>query len=200
MRLEEWLEIYREITSDFNFPPERDDESARLMHRLGRKKLLDCSVLERIISGKEVVVVGGAVKDKVEGEVIITAGKAIMNWIKISGRIPDIHVTDMEEPDEILIQLEESGAVLVLHAHGDNMERVKSVVPKVRKFIGTTQNMPFNRIYNFGGFTDGDRAALIAKRFNAKKVTLHGFEFRAGGVKGKKLRWARKILEIEGIL
>ena len=64
MRLEEWLEIYREITSDFNFPPERDDESARLMHRLGRKKLLDCSVLERIISGKEVVVVGGAVKEE----------------------------------------------------------------------------------------------------------------------------------------
>ncbi len=200
MRLEEWFEIYGKIISDFGFSPDKDDESARLMHRLGGEKLLDCDVLEKAISGKEVTVVGGAVKGRIESEVIITAGKAIVRWMKLSGRTPDVHVTDMEEPDEILISLEKNGAVLVLHAHGDNMDRVRSVVPKVRKFVGTTQNVPFDRIYNFGGFTDGDRAALIAKRFSAKKIILHGFEFNAEGIKGRKLWWAKKILEIERIL
>lgn len=200
MRLEEWLGIYSEILADFNFSPEKDDESARLMHRLGKDKLLDSEVLKDIVAGKRVTVVGGAVKSEAESDVLITAGKAIMKWTDLSDRIPDIHVTDMEEPDDILVSLEESGTVLVLHAHGDNMERVGSVIPKIRKFVGTTQSMPFDKIYNFGGFTDGDRAAIIAKRFNAKEVILHGFEFNARGIKGKKLCWAKKILEMEGLI
>ncbi len=201
MRLEEWFEIYRKIISDFNFSPEKDDESARLMHRLGKGKLLDSRILEEIISGREVAVVGGAVTDSIESDVIITAGKAIIKWIKLSDRLPDIHVTDMEESDDILLSLEENRTVLVLHAHGDNMDRVKSVVPKLTKFIGTTQNKPFNKIYNFGGFTDGDRAAIIAKKFGAEKIVLHGFNFDyRKGIKGKKLYWAKKILEMEGLI
>jgi len=201
MEPERWFEIYREIISDFNFSPERDDESAKLMESLGREKLMDCGILEKIISGKEVAVIGGGVRDRIECETVITAGKAIIKWMRLSDRVPDVHVTDMEEPDDILLSLEKSGTILVLHAHGDNMDRIRSAIPKLRRFIGTTQNRPFNRIYNFGGFTDGDRAAIIAKRFGAEKIILHGFDFEwREGIKGKKLQWARKILEIEGLI
>ncbi len=200
MELEKWLKIYEEISSDFNFIPEKDQKSAELMHRLGKDKLLDSHVLEETIRGKRVSVVGGAVKNEIDAEIIITAGKAILKWKNISRRIPEVHVTDMEEPDEVLLWLEKKGTILVLHAHGDNMDRVKSVVPKLGKFVGTTQNVPFNKIFNFGGFTDGDRAALIAKRFSAREICLHGFEFSAEGVKGKKLQWAKAILEMEGII
>ncbi|MBE8539913.1 6-hydroxymethylpterin diphosphokinase MptE-like protein [Geoglobus acetivorans] len=200
MRLEEWFELYRQILSDFNFSAEDDVKSARLMHGLGKDKLLDAEALREKIEGRDVVVVGGAVNSEADGEVIITAGKAIVKWMKLSDRTPDVHVTDMEESADLLVSLEENGTLLVLHAHGDNMDRVREVVPRVKSFVGTTQNTPFDRIYNFGGFTDGDRAAIIAKRFGAKKITLHGFDFRAGGIKGKKLSWARKILEKEGLI
>ena len=107
----------------------------------------------------------------------------------------------MEEDTDLLIKLERSGCILVLHAHGDNIDRVKAVVPKLSRFVATTQVKPFDRVYNFFGFTDGDRAVLIAKRLGAKSVKLVGFDFgKAKGIKLKKLKWAEFILRCEGVI
>ena len=209
MNLEVWLnQFYPKILSDFGFSREDDERSAKLMHELGCGKLLDSSILLERIKGKDVIVIGGAVNEsdvkmlKGSSCVKITAGKSILRLRKFIPKFtPDIHVTDMEEPDELLIELERRGCILVLHAHGDNIDRIRSVVPKLGRFVATTQSKPFDRIYNFGGFTDGDRAAIIAKTFNAKSIKLVGFDFdRAEGIKLKKLRWAKKILEFEGLL
>ena len=51
----------------------------------------------------------------------------------------------------------------------------------MKNCIGTTQTNPFNKIQNFGGFTDGDRAVFLASYFGAKKVILFGMDF------GKKI-------------
>ncbi len=198
MELEEWMKIYSKILLDFGFNKEMDEKAAVIMHKLGGKRLLDSSALD-IIRGKDVAVVGGAYEgEKIKEEFVITAGKAV-NKIEF---LPNIHVTDMEEDDEILVNLEKRGCLLVLHAHGDNIHRIKSVVPKLRKFVATTQSVPFNKIYNFGGFTDGDRAAIIAKKFGAKKIGLYGFNFQfaENEVKLKKLKWAKIILKKEGII
>ncbi len=209
MDIEIWLNhFYPNILSDFGFSREYDERAAELIYELGWGKLLDSSILLEKIKDKEVLIIGGAVDEadvetlKDSNWVKITAGKSIL---KIRDLMPnfisDIHVTDMEEPDELLIELEKQGCILVLHAHGDNIHRIQSVVPKLSRFVATTQSKPFDRIYNFGGFTDGDRAAIIAKMFNAKCIKLVGFDFeRAEGIKLKKLRWAKKILEFEGLL
>ncbi|MCS7130036.1 MAG: DUF115 domain-containing protein [Archaeoglobaceae archaeon] len=197
MELKEWLKIYEQILLDFGFSREKDEESAKLIAKLGEGKLLDCKVLD-CIRGKEVAVVGGAYEgEEIKEEFVVTAGKAVEKIAKI----PRVHVTDLEEKLEKILELEKMGCILVFHAHGDNMDRIREVVPKVRKFVATTQSEPFGRVYNFGGFTDGDRAVIIAKNFGAKKITLYGFDFEKGeGLKLKKLKWAKKILEIEGIL
>ncbi len=197
MRLEQWLKIYEEILRDFGFSKEKDEDSARLIAELGKDKLLDSSVLERI-RGKEVAVIGGAYEnERIEEDFVITAGKAIE---KVS-LIPSVHVTDLEENLEKLLELERNGCILVIHAHGDNISRIREVIPKLRSFVATTQSKPFGRVYNFGGFTDGDRAVLIAKNFGARKIVLYGFNFeKADGLKLKKLKWAKKILEIEGCI
>lgn len=197
MELKEWLKIYDEIIREFNFSKAKDEEAARLISELGKEKLLECKVLE-CIKDQEVAVIGGAYKgEKIHQEFVITAGKAIER-VAI---VPKIHVTDLEESLEKILELERAGCILVFHAHGDNMDRIRKIVPRVKKFVATTQCEPFDRVYNFGGFTDGDRAVLIAKKFGAKKIVLYGFDFEKGeGLKLKKLRWARKILEIEGIL
>ena len=200
MRLEEWFRIYVEIARDFGYSIDEDRRAAKILKELAGDKLLDKAVLEDVISGREVVVIGGAVKDSVDGEVIITAGKSLSKWLKISSRVPDVHVTDLEEKFEDLKFLEENGCLLVIHAHGDNIHLIEKLVPKLNSFIATTQAEPFDKVYNFGGFTDGDRAAIIAKEFGARKIVLHGFELKGEGVKGRKLLWARKILEKEGII
>jgi Uncharacterized Rossmann fold enzyme len=37
--------------------------------------------------------------------------------------------------------------------------------------------MPLNKVYNFGGFTDGDRCVFLADEMNAKSITLVGMDF-----------------------
>jgi len=209
MDIEIWLNnFYPKILSDFGFSEKDDERAAKLMHELGWKKLLDSFILLEKIKGKDVIVIGGAVNEsdvkilKDPSCVKITAGKSILKIREIMPNFtPDVHVTDMEEPDELLIELERQGCILVLHAHGDNIDRIRSVVPKLSRFLATTQSKPFDRIYNFGGFTDGDRAAIIARAFEARKIRLVGFDFdKAEGIKLKKLRWAKKILEFEELL
>ncbi len=205
MNLEKWFGFYIQILKDFSFSKDEDEFAAVLMHKLGRKKLLDSSILEKKIKGNDVIVIGPILAEedfdeiKRSRDVRITAGKAL---IEIANHVtPEIHVTDMEEDDELLLKVQKDGCILVLHAHGDNIERIKSIVPKVEGFIGTTQSIPFDRIYNFGGFTDGDRAACMAKDMGAKSIKLIGFDFeRATGTKKKKLEWAKKILAYEGII
>ena len=208
MDLKVWLNyFYPKIVEDFEFSVKDDERAAKFMHDLGREKLLDSSVLGDIIEGRDVIVIGGAVGEKdIErlkpGWVKITAGKSILKIRKfMPDFVPEVHVTDMEEPDELLMELERRGCILILHAHGDNVHRIESVIPKLRRFVATTQFKPFGRVYNFTGFTDGDRAVIIAKTFKARTIELAGFDFdRAEGIKLKKLKWARKILEFEGII
>jgi hypothetical protein len=206
MRLEEWFNFYSQIISEFGYSQQEDEEAARLMHSLAKGKLLDAEVLKNLIHGRSVAVIGGGIQksefEEVKEDLIITAGKAIL---RVENKLkPAIHVTDMEEPDELLVRLEKEGCVLVLHAHGDNVERIRSVVPKLCKFVATTQSQPFDRVYNFGGFTDGDRAAIMAKEMGAARIKLYGFRFGSGGrvdnVKARKLKWAEKLLRHEGLL
>ena len=51
------------------------------------------------------------------------------------------------------------------------------MVKKIKNCIGTTQTNPFNKIQNFGGFTDGDRGVFLASYFDAKKIILFGMDF-----------------------
>ena len=37
--------------------------------------------------------------------------------------------------------------------------------------------MPVKNVYNFGGFTDGDRSVFWAEEFGAKEIILIGMDF-----------------------
>ena len=204
--LEEWFKIYRKIVKELEIDEKKDYEARDLIIELAKGKLLDLKALKRKISGKSVAVIGYAIKKdefkKIKEDIVITAGKSLAKVKEISrAYVPDIHVTDLEE-EELIVELEKKGCLIVVHAHGDNMERIKRIVPKLSKFVATTQVIPKEKVYNFGGFTDGDRAAIIAKKMGAKMIKLYGFDFESANstLKRKKLKWARKILEKEKIV
>ena len=97
----------------------------------------------------------------------------------------------------------ENGALAFIHAHGDNMAMIGQVVPGLTMpFVPTIQCKPFGNVYNFGGFTDGDRAVLIASHFGVRNIRTIGWDLdhpypkegRDPGMKLRKLRWARDIL------
>ena len=69
-----------------------------------------------------------------------------------------------------------SSSIFVVHAHADNKTKLE-FVKNFKNCIGTTQSKPVNKIENFGGFTDGDRAVFLASHFCAKKIILFGMDF-----------------------
>ncbi len=209
MDFEQWEPIYEEILRDFGWLRERDEEAARFLSKLLSGKSINITVLKGKIKGKKVLVCGKASMlssdiDKIERNnyVIIAADGATSTLIG-KGIIPDIIVSDLDGniPDEI--EANRKGALMVVHAHGDNMDRL-SIVDKLKDVIGTTQSAPLYNVHNFGGLSDGDRCVFLAHSFGAKSVTLAGFDFedeKVTGIKKKKLKWARKLIGmIPGVL
>jgi uncharacterized Rossmann fold enzyme len=118
---------------------------------------------------------------------------------------PDIVVTDLDGNSAALQKASKSGALMVVHAHGDNTDMLKKLVPKFKKVLGTTQVMPVDHVYNFGGFTDGDRCVFLAEEFGAKKIVMVGMDFSAASsykqvedpeLKKRKMQAGKRLLEM----
>ena len=104
--------------------------------------------------------------------------------------------------DDDVLEMNAEGTLLAVHAHGDNIPLVKSWVPKMQgPVVGTTQSAPLSNVYNFGGFSDGDRGVFAAHELGAASVSLIGFDLddtSVDPVKHGKLMIARKLLHLIG--
>lgn len=210
MDYNEWKKYYNQILLDFGYSEKEDEKSAVLLSELLQgKKLGTHKDLNNMISNRDVCVFGAgnslqddAKKVKKENAVFISADTAT-SLIMEKNIVPDIIVTDLDGLVEDQVTANKKGATVVIHAHGNNMDKLKQHIPMFDgKLIGTTQSKPFDSIYNFGGFTDGDRAVYLADHFCAKKIFLAGFDFENVGkyskskeLKMKKLKWAKRLIE-----
>ena len=71
----------------------------------------------------------------------------------------------------------------------DNLSALRLWVPKLRgPLVGTTQGRPLENVFNFGGFTDGDRAAHLVHELGASAIELYGFDFFTPGPNTPKER------------
>lgn len=209
MDFPEWEPHYLRIVREFGFSIEEDERAARRLHVLAVRKI-QCRTpcLARRI-GREVTVVGNGpglerelMTQSLRGTVIAADG-ATSTLLHSAGKVPDIIVTDLDGDVADQLSANAQGAVAVVLAHGDNIGALERYVPW---FTGpvtmTTQARPFDDVYNFGGFTDGDRAVMLARHFGAKEIYLSGFDLedprpKAGrdlGVKRRKLAEAGKLI------
>ena len=206
MKPEVWDQYYVRILDYFGFSREDDEEAARLLSSILPGN--DISLLTNTISGSDIIVAGNAPslpddikKTDFEGKIVIAADAAA-RVMKKGGVIPDIVFTDLDGLDDDVLEMNEAGTILAVHAHGDNMPLVKSWVPKMKgPVVGTTQSTPLENVYNFGGFSDGDRGVFAAYELGAKSVSLIGFDLddkSVDPVKHGKLMIARKLLHLLG--
>ena len=206
MKTEEWEPYYVRILDFFGFDRADDEETARLLSTILPRD--DIALLTEKISGAEVIVAGNAPslpadikKTDFSGKVVIAADAAA-RVMKKGGVIPDIVFTDLDGLDDDVLEMNEAGTILAVHAHGDNMPLVKSWVPKMKgPVVGTTQSTPLANVYNFGGFSDGDRGVFAAHELGAASVSLIGFDLNdtsVDPVKHGKLMIARKLLHLIG--
>jgi len=205
-----WEPIYERILADFGFDRSGDEEAARLLSgMLTASNTASLSELKTTISGKPVLVCGNAPKLRAElseidlSSFVIIAADGAAAVLMDLGRVPEVICTDLDGNSEADIEKEilacEKGALVLIHAHGDNTDKLEKYVSRFQRFIATTQAEPFDRVHNFGGFSDGDRCVFVAKEFGAASIRLAGFDFEDPGVspiKKKKLVWAKELIEM----
>jgi 2-amino-4-hydroxy-6-hydroxymethyldihydropteridine diphosphokinase len=215
MKFIDWFPYYQSIRLQFGYSTQKDQEAANILSRMIKRKALDTNVLQKKIAGNPVMVIGSGpgleknikfIKRNTKFVKIVANGAAqalIERNIK-----PNIVVTDLDSNPSFLQKAEKMGSTMVVHAHGDNINRLKKLVPKFKHLIGSTQVMPVQNVYNFGGFTDGDRCVFLAEEFGAREIVLVGMELgdRVGRyskeaivdieLKKKKMKAGKRLLEM----
>lgn len=209
VRLERWMPLYRQICLDFGYSERQDVASAEsLWSMISSRDIPALSALEYACP-KRVVLCGDAPGldaklDQIGEDEYVVCADGATSQSMTRGRVPDAIVTDLDGDVEDQAEANAEGAILFVHAHGDNMGQVRRWTPQFEGVvIGTCQCVPVGGLLNFGGFTDGDRAACIFSALGADEIDLVGFDFanpsekdgRDPEVKRRKLAWAERILD-----
>lgn len=201
MEFAAWEPIYESIVADFGYDPAGDRRARDRLHELVEP--FDFDRLD--FQTQSVSVAGGS--DTLEAEldqvratdrVIAVSGAAAV--LEDAGIEPDLVVTDLDKTPERAVELSRQGVPVAAHAHGDNRQAVEEYLPQFdAQFVfGTTQVEPTDRVYNVGGFTDGDRAAFLADHLGAGRLAFPGWRFDDPAVspeKARKLVWAARLLQ-----
>lgn len=219
-----WEKYYKEILDDFGFSRENDEASAKLLDEiLSTEGCLTLDELGEIVGFSNKFIVFGAGPSLKEHILMLKNDYDLKDYVLVAAdgattamieeRVaPDIVATDLDGNIDDILLANLRGANMVIHAHGDNIERIASLTPFFTSILGTTQAQPIGNLYNFGGFTDGDRALFLAVALGAEEITLAGMDFgdvvtkysrpnlesdlgQADDFKKKKLLYAEKFTQ-----
>lgn len=186
MELSEWRAWYDRISKSLGLSELEDQYATDVLSELLRGKGIPPQELRDIVDGEVVIVFGAgpslecdilSIKDLLDKFTLIAADGATTALLKLGKVAPHIIVSDLDGSPEDIILSHRLGSIPVIHAHGDNVELLKKYVPRLARALGTTQVNPREDVYNFGGFTDGDRAVFLAEAMGARAVVLAGMDF-----------------------
>jgi hypothetical protein len=205
MQFATWEPIYLTILEDFGFSLSGDEDAANLLAELLSGSENRLSAAYALVRGRSVVVFGNApTLDREldvarEKDAVFVAADGATATLLRRGIIPDIIVTDLDGSFPDILTANREGSIVVVHAHGDNLDALQRYVPQLEGVIGTAQCRPPEGLYNFGGFTDGDRCVFLAKELGAASIKLAGFDYEDESVtprKRQKLAWAKRLIEL----
>lgn len=205
MRWQLWRPHYEKIVERLKLDEGADRAAAKILNELLPEPNIEEFV--RQVKGRECIVFGAGPSLDIDLKELKRADYLERVLIAADGatsavlehRRPEIIVTDLDGKVDDQLEAWRGGSWLVVHGHGDNMPRVQEMVPKLKeRVIGTVQVEPFGKLYNFGGFTDGDRAAFMAYELGASKIYLAGMDLgpKIGKHSGDKDR-AKKLIKLK---
>lgn len=186
MRYEDWEPFYLKIVNEFGYSIAEDSRAAGVLVELvtARQRIGDVdSFMGERVRGRAFSILGPCPMDAERfsklgaelgpgGSSLVTVGEGTKNAMD-AGLTPSMIFTDLDGFPEYDMLANEKGAVVVIHAHGDNMTRLRAWVPRFQgRIIPTCQCAPISGASNWGGFTDGDRACCALRHFGAKEISL----------------------------
>lgn len=199
-----WEKYYKDILEDFGFSRSKDEESAKLLDEiLSTEGCLTLDDLTQLVSFSDKFIVFGAgpslkkhvkmLKEEYDlrDYVLVTADGATTALIE-ERVCPDVVATDLDGNLDDIMLANLRGAKMAIHAHGDNIDKIASLTSFFDNVLGTTQAQPIGNLYNFGGFTDGDRAIFLTVALGASQIILAGMDFGT-----KVTKYSRPNLDVE---
>jgi uncharacterized Rossmann fold enzyme len=205
MNFERWFPLYLRITDSLGINRNMDYQSSLIL----KKFISNSDLILDKYRGRNAFIVGNGpnlkdVSGIISGGYVIVADSAIEAYTRIY-KNPDIIVTDLDGNIDSIVNAYNQGSIVIVHAHGDNIKAIKKYAGIFQHGIATTQNMPMKYLYNYGGFSDGDRSAFLADELGAPTITLLGFDFKNVTIKPYyndsdiswkkiKLKWAEYLL------
>ncbi len=229
----EFREYYLKIKSKFNFDYHTDCEARDYLSKLLKKKTNNPN-LETILSSfkshiqqKNIILIygcGPSLEETVDLILMEDSEELLNKSFNLAADGAAILLKEKEividgifsDLDGITRDLFDNSKFIIIHAHGNNIERIKIFESEILKFnyvIGTTQVEPTDNLLNPGGFTDGDRILFFIKSFLLPhhKLFLIGMDFgriigkyskpqmvrdqEGNPIKLKKLQFAVKLIE-----
>ncbi|MFX0080258.1 MAG: 6-hydroxymethylpterin diphosphokinase MptE-like protein [Candidatus Hodarchaeota archaeon] len=229
----EFKDFYFQIINDFKFDYQEDCKARDYLSEILSKKNLKWKIekiiksFKTLIVSKPVILIygcGPSLEETVD-KILRQKGKNYFDkFINIAANGASVFLREKNITiDAIFTDLDGItrnefiySKFNVIHAHGDNIEKLISFEKYILEFenvIGTTQVEPLENVINPGGFTDGDRILyFIHKLLNPSQIIfLIGMDFKnivgkyskldikndqeGSLIKKKKLRYAVELLE-----
>jgi uncharacterized Rossmann fold enzyme len=185
----EWKPLYDEIVRELNIDSSQDRQATKLLSQL----IIDIepapliAKMKRMLSGHDVVVFGSGpslekhiehvMNDPVLSSAIYVAADGATSALMENDARCEIVVTDLDGDMDDIQSAMNNDALVVVHAHGDNIPLVTRYVPEMQSVLGSTQVEPLSNVFLWGGFTDGDRACYLVSHYNPKRIILAGMDF-----------------------
>ena len=202
MRFAAWEPVYEAILDDFGYGRAGDERARTVISEFATP--FDLDRIDAV--GDTVAVVGAAPSlseeiGRVDDADLVFAASTAADVVRDAGVAVDLFVTDLDKNPETARALTAAGTPVAAHAHGDNVDLVEEWLPRLdpAHTLATTQAAPVDAVYNFGGFTDGDRAAFLADHAGAADLRFVGWAFddpAVGPEKARKLGWAERLLHL----
>ncbi len=184
MEWEEWKPFYMRIVREMGYSVEEDRRAARILRALlleGDEYILRDELAAVVEKRAYVFGCGPSLERALEehdfSDGTLIAADGATSALLDAGLLPEVIATDLDGRVSDLKLANDRGAFMAVHAHGDNVDKLTTYVPFFSRVLGTTQTEPLDIVYNFGGFTDGDRAAFLAEGLGAREIVLVGFDF-----------------------
>ncbi|MGB9985896.1 6-hydroxymethylpterin diphosphokinase MptE-like protein [Salarchaeum japonicum] len=200
MDYDTWNPVYERILADFGFSREADERARDRISEYAQP--FDRDRLDA--SGRTVAIAGAGPSlpddlDIVRDADLVFAASTAADTLADAGITVDAMVTDLDKNPDTARDRTLNGKPVVAHAHGDNIPAVDEWLPRfdADHVLATTQAAPRDSVYDFGGFTDGDRAAFLADELGASELVFAGWDFDdpdVDAMKAKKLDWAERLL------
>ncbi|HWQ17497.1 MAG TPA: 6-hydroxymethylpterin diphosphokinase MptE-like protein [Sulfolobales archaeon] len=222
------IDLYRTVLTDMGMDYNAEWDASLTACLIAKSAELrePLEVLEELtgmVRGKEVYVVGAGpslLNRKLrfrEGNVVFCADGACS---PIEGEAMVVSVTDLDGGVEPADKVYNTGGYVVLHIHGDNYRNIAINVDLVKRWrkrilITVQTPPPCSSVAVIPGFTDGDRAYLLALSLKAHRIITIGmdllsevstvFSKKIYGEYGystinklRKLRWGYRIIDSLG--